>query len=83
MKKFILLSILLSISCFSFSQVTFFHEDFELPSGADSVGSAGNPGWNIHTSLAYQGNQSMHSGIAQGDTSFLITNSFSILVPLM
>ncbi len=61
------------------SQTIVFHEDFESPSGADSVTSTSTTSnaWNINTTYASQGSRSIHCAIQAGDTTSLITNSFS------
>ena len=83
MKKSILFICLLFVSTFVISQTQLFHENFELPSLADSVsmdsaGFAVNQ-WAISTTLASQGLRSDSCSISQGDTMFLTTNAFSTL----
>ena len=77
MRKLYLLVLLVFISFTSFSQNELYKEDFELPSEADSIISTGNPGWNINTTLAYEGVQSYHTSIVQMDTSYAKTISFT------
>ncbi|MCF8297515.1 MAG: T9SS type A sorting domain-containing protein [Saprospiraceae bacterium] len=65
------------------SQTIVFHENFELPSLADSVsissaGIAANQ-WAISTQLASQGLRSDSCTVSQSDTSYLTTVSFSTL----
>lgn len=82
MKLHLLLS---AIFIFSFqlmwSQTSVFHENFELPLGADSVSSLGSPAWAINTSYSAQGVQSMHNktSLVLADTLSMVTNSFSTI----
>lgn len=80
MKKVLLT--LVGISCFCFvalSQTVAFHEDFELPSGADSTLSASNTSnvWAINPVYSLQGARSIHCSVQPGDTTTLTTSSFS------
>jgi len=77
MKRILLTLVSISISVFAFAQTTAFTENFELPSGADSVTSVGTPGWTISTALASQGVQSMRGQFGQNDTVLLTTNTFN------
>jgi hypothetical protein len=63
------------------AQTVVFHEDFELPSGADSIVSFSSTtnAWAINTTYASQGSRSVHCGVQVGDTTTLTTNSFSTL----
>ena len=83
MKKSILFICLLFVSSLVISQTQVYHENFELPSLADSVsmdsaGFAVNQ-WAISTSLASQGLRSDSCSVSQGDTIYLTTNAFSTL----
>jgi hypothetical protein len=76
--KRILFSLLVSfITVAGYAQTTAFSEDFELPSGADSVTSVGTPGWTISTTLASQGVQSMRGQYGVNDSTTLTSNVFS------
>ncbi|MGM0648115.1 MAG: hypothetical protein ACQESZ_06985, partial [Bacteroidota bacterium] len=62
------------------AQTTVYHEDFEQPSGADSVTHASSSAtnlWGISTSLAAGGQQSDSARCTPNDTLTLTTNSFS------
>lgn len=62
-----------------YSQATkVFHENFEMPSQADSVTTSGPTGWSVGSSLASQGMYSDSAHVAIGDTNALITNSFDL-----
>jgi hypothetical protein len=76
MRKILLLISLILIAVYGYSQ-SVFHENFEPPSGADSVVSSGIPGWTINSTLASEGVQSYHSGIAVNESSSFTTNKFS------
>ena len=76
MKKTLLLLSLILCAVYGFSQTAVFYENFELPSGADSVASSGNPGWTINSTLASEGTQSYHSGLAPNSSSSFTTNKF-------
>lgn len=67
-------SLLAVIVC---AQTVVFHENFELPSLADSVVSSGNPGWHVSHYLQYNGLRSDTSRVAQNDSTFLTTSAFS------
>jgi parallel beta-helix repeat protein len=63
-------------------QTVVFHEDYELPSGADSVVSSGNAPqwhWNATTALSSSGQYSILSSVLPNDTTHLTTISFSTL----
>ena len=82
MKRFTFL--LLSLMLFGFlgAQNVVFHEDFEQPSGADSVtaysSDSGNVNtWGISTDLAAGGLQSDSAKITPNDTLTLTTDAFS------
>lgn len=80
MRTFLLSAIAMFFLIFSASgQTVVFHEGFELPSGADSVTSVSSTtnAWAINTTYASQGSRSIHCAIQPGDTTSLITNSFS------
>ncbi len=72
---FTLISLLISGSLISQSLV--FQESFEMPSGADSVTSSGNPGWALSSNYHYNGSYCDTSYVAVGDTCYLTTSSFS------
>jgi hypothetical protein len=74
---------LVAIMAMSFGLATgqsvVFHEDFELPSGADSIVSASNTtnAWAINTVYASQGLRSTHCAVQVGDITTLSTLSFN------
>lgn len=55
-----------------------FHENFELPSQADSVTATGPAGWSLTSSLASQGVYSDSTKVSTGDTNALITSSIDL-----
>lgn len=61
------------------SQTTVFHENFELPSGPDSVLSTSNTSnaWLLNTVYASQGSQSIRCAVMPGDSTNLTTLIFS------
>ncbi len=71
------LLLLLFASTISIGQTQVFHEDFETPSGADSVVSTGNPGWAINTTYFTGGTQSFHSAYVLTDTTTFTSVAFS------
>jgi hypothetical protein len=77
----IVLYILLFITpiYWSVGQVALFHEDFENPSGADSViaFTTGVQNWTINTQYYASGTQSFNKVVSIGDSSTLTTLSFS------
>ncbi|MFO7723065.1 MAG: hypothetical protein R6V49_07575, partial [Bacteroidales bacterium] len=79
MKRSLLVVILTSFLFAAFAQTVVFHEDFELPSGADSVISASSTtnAWTVNTAYYSQGARSIHCAVQVGDTTTLTTNSFS------
>jgi len=77
MKKLTLTLIAIFFTGLLYSQTVAFHENFELPSAADSVVSSGNPGWHVGTFLHNSGLRSDTSRVAQNDSTFLTTNTFS------
>jgi hypothetical protein len=83
MKKVLLSITVVLMTLLSVGQTTVFHEDFELPSLADSVVSTGTPGagmWSISTTLfASPGLRSYHDTVSFGDTVYLATNAFSTI----
>jgi hypothetical protein len=79
MKKILLT---LSLVCSVFvvlSQTVVFHENFELPSQADSVTSVSTSSnsWGISTSFSFQGLRSDSCTLSQSDTVELVTDTFS------
>jgi len=79
MKKIALLFLALSLSIFVSSQTVVFHENFELPSQADSLTSTstGTNAWGINTTFHAGGLRSDSCIVSQGDTTYLTTNAFS------
>ncbi|MCF8219324.1 MAG: T9SS type A sorting domain-containing protein [Bacteroidales bacterium] len=80
MKRTILSIFILSFFGFLSAQTVVFHEDFEQPSGADSVtaySSSGSNTWEISTELAAGGLQSDSAKCSPNDTLTLTTNVFS------
>ena len=77
MKKFLLLLGIVWLSVSGYAQTIVYHENFELPSLADSVLSTGNPGWNVGTYLHITGLRSDSSRVAANDSTFLTTVAFS------
>ncbi|MDD3875883.1 MAG: choice-of-anchor J domain-containing protein [Bacteroidales bacterium] len=77
MKKFIFQLLFIGLSFIGFSQTTVFQEGFEtLPL---AVTSSGTPGWSRTSHYAKTGTYSDSSRVAQADTSYLTTNSFSTI----
>lgn len=83
MRKLLLLVLASMLFGYIGAQNTVFHENFEQPSGADSVASASNSSnnWNISTTLAADGLQSdsirINTTDNVKDTVTLTTNTFS------
>lgn len=81
MKKTLLsLMVIILIAFNAQSQVIGFHENFEPPSGADSVISSGTTGyspWGINSRIARSGVQCDSVVVSQSDTSYLTTIPFS------
>src|SRR6056297_2176534 len=78
LKRTLLFVMVLFFSLAGFSQGSLvFHENFELPSQADSVTSSGPSGWNVGSALASEGSYSDSAKVILNDTNVLITNSFS------
>ncbi len=79
MKKFALLLFAL-LPLAAISQTIGFHENFELPSLADSVTSSGAPNaWAITTKLSHGGLRSDSCRVSTGDTSYLTCAPFSTI----
>ncbi|MFW6019316.1 MAG: T9SS type A sorting domain-containing protein [Bacteroidales bacterium] len=79
-KIFILIFIGILTTGFLNAQTVVFHEDFEQPSGADSVttySSSGTNTWGISTDLAAGGLQSDSAICSPNDTLTLTTDTFS------
>jgi hypothetical protein len=66
---------------FSNGQSLVFHENFELPSGADSVFATtlGAQNWATNTTYFHDGARSFHKEVSIGDSSTVTTLSFSTL----
>lgn len=84
MKRIFLFLTALCISTFLMAQTAVvFHEDFELPSLADSVISSSNPAgaapWAISTHLKNSGLRSDSTAVQTSATTYLTTNSFSTI----
>ncbi|MFC2101003.1 T9SS type A sorting domain-containing protein [Bacteroidota bacterium] len=82
MKKIIFTSFVMIVSVLMHAQTVLYHENFELPSSADSVASAGTTGsssWGISTSYFNSGSRSDTCIITTADTTWLITSSFSTI----
>ncbi|MFH0866248.1 MAG: GEVED domain-containing protein [Bacteroidota bacterium] len=80
MKKIFLFLIFLTVIVLAIqgrSQTIAFHENFELPSIADSVVAGGNPAWGISTHLQHYGLRSDTNRVTANDSSFLATSAFS------
>ena len=76
MKKYIFLA-LFSLWFTGYSQTTFFSEDFEsIPLSFTSTSNS-STSWGLSTNLAYNGLKSDTCRIADGDTVYLTSNSFS------
>ena len=75
MKKLISLFCFLAVALSGFSQTVIFNETFETIPLA--VTSSGNPVWSRSHKFAKTGTYSDSSRVAQADTSYLTTNSFS------
>jgi len=75
MKNYLFLTCFLFLTFFGFAQTVVYQEGFEtLPL---SVTSSGNPGWSRSNVYAKTGSYSDSSRVAQADTSYLRTASFS------
>ncbi len=69
----------LLVSVIGYSQGSLvFHEDFELPSQADSVTSTGPTGWNVGSVLASQGTYSDSAKVMTSGANILTTNSMDL-----
>jgi hypothetical protein len=79
MKKIFYILIVLVPFHWAFGQSLLFHENFEPPSGADSViaTTTGNLNWAINTTYAASGTQSYHKVVEVGDSSTVTTMTFS------
>ncbi len=77
MKKLTFLFALVLSTAFGYSQTIVYHENFESPSLADSVVSSGNPGWHVGSFLHNSGLRSDSSRVAQNDSTYLTTTTFS------
>jgi len=81
MKNITFIALLFIIPSLLTAQTVIFHENFELPSQADSVtsSSSGTASWGISTKLYNSGLRSDSCVITMGDTSYLTTNAFSTI----
>jgi len=81
MKKGALVFLALSITILASSQTVVFHENFELPSQADSLTSTstGTNSWGINTTFHAGGLRSDSCIVSQGDTNYLTSNAFSTI----
>jgi parallel beta-helix repeat protein len=77
MKKILLFSALFFMSFFMKAQTLVFHENFDGALGADSVTSVPSSAWALSGQLYSSPLKSDSAVVTQGDTSSLITNSFS------
>ncbi len=78
-RRSLLLLVALMVSVIGYSQGNLvFHEDFEMPSQADSVTSAGPTGWNVGSALASQGTYSDSAHVSIGGVNTLTTQSFDL-----
>ena len=77
MKRFLLVSVLSLLSLILTAQTLVFHEDFDGISGADSVTSIPASAWALSGQLFSSPLKSDSSRVTLGDTTDLITNSFS------
>lgn len=77
MKKNLLILAAICLSLYTYGQTIVFHENFESPSLADSVLSQPANAWALSSKIAAHGQYSDTSVVIQGDTTRLITNTFS------
>lgn len=78
-RRSLFLLIALFASVLGYSQGTVvFHEDFELPSQADSVISTGPTGWNVGSSLAAQGTYSDSAKVVHGAQNILTSTAMDL-----
>ncbi len=88
MKRIIVFIVTITFGLFVSGQTIVFHENFELPSGGDSLLSsadeAGNPTtnfipWSLSSKLFKSGIKSDSNRVQNGKTIYLTTNSFSTI----
>ena len=77
LRKLFTVAILLFTIALTQAQTITFHENFESPSGADSVLSTPSNYWGLSNTLAASGLQSDSAAIKVMDTTYLTTASFS------
>ncbi|MCF8297513.1 MAG: right-handed parallel beta-helix repeat-containing protein [Saprospiraceae bacterium] len=79
MKKYFLFISALLVGLVLSSQNIVLHENFELPSGADTLvsSSTGSTSWGISTNYFNGGSRCDTATVSQGDTMYLTSNSFS------
>ena len=83
MKKITFIALLFIIPSLLTAQTVIFHENFELPSQADSVTSSqtatNTTHWAISSTLFSSGTSSDSCQVIQGDTTYLTTDAFSTM----
>nr|MBC8344519.1 hypothetical protein [Bacteroidota bacterium] len=79
MKKYFLSITALLLSLILNSQTIVLHENFELPSGADTLASSstGTTSWGISTNYYNGGSRCDTATVAQSDTIYLTSNAFN------
>lgn len=77
--RYILLLFVLISSVYIKAQTLVFHENFENPSGADSVISSPANAWGVSSTLYASGTKSDSCQVKIQDTTYLTTNTFSTI----